>query len=97
MELLIPIIILVIAIAFILFLRYLAKYSKEPGEGTHIKYYTPQEEEMFMENDYIDEHSPENLSDQTLKNAILRNKLEKIEEKKMDRFGDFDHTRIDGK
>jgi len=55
------IILLAIGTAFVLFLRYLAKQSKSPGEGTHIKYYFPEEEE------------------------------------EMEKFGDFDHSRIDGK
>ena len=59
------IILLAIGTAFVLFLRYLAKQSKSPGEGTHIKYYTPEEE--------------------------------KGEEEEMEKFGDFDHSRIDGK
>ena len=56
------------------------------------------EEEMYIEND-IDEFSPENMiSDETIKRVVLRNKLQKIEnEKETKEFGDFDHTRIDGR
>jgi hypothetical protein len=52
----------------------------EPPEGTVITY---PDEGMFMENDYIDEYSPEQLElDETLKVLNLRKKLEQIEKER---------------
>ena len=51
----------------------------EPSNGTIIRY--PNEEEMFAENDYIDEFSPENIDlDKTLNILKLQNELNQIEE-----------------
>lgn len=52
--------------------------KSEPSNGTII---THPDEEMFAENDYIDEFSPENIDlDKTLNILKLQNKLNQIEE-----------------
>jgi len=59
-------------------------------------------DEVYMEND-MDKLSPDNIiSDELIRKIPLRNKLNKIEkerqtETEIKTFGDFDHSRIDGK
>ena len=60
--------------------------KKDPPNGTVISY--PDE----------DEHSPENIiSDDTLRRAILRNKLQKIDEERYQDDVDLDYQREDGR
>ena len=87
-----------VALIFVICLyRKAVKDGKEPPDGTHIKYPDP-DEEIFSEFNE-DEHSPENvISDELIKRVSLRHKLNKIaNEEEIEKFGDFDHTRIDGR
>ena len=55
-----------------------------------------EDEEVFMENDFVDEYSPESIiSDELIKVVSLKQKLKKIEEERIESF-DFDN-REDGK
>ena len=85
-------------IMFIYLLIQAIRDGKEPPNGTHI-IYPDEDEEIFSEFNEIDEHSPENvISDELIKRVSLRHKLNKIaNEREMKEFGDFDHTRIDGR
>ena len=87
-----------VALIFVICLyRKAVKDGKEPPDGTRIKYPDP-DREIFSEFNE-DEHSPENvISDELIKRVSLRHKLNKIaNEEEIEKFGDFDHTRIDGR
>ena len=79
-------------ISAILIIRMAMKDAEENMNDTIAKMYD------------MDEHSPESIiSDELIKKTNLRNKLNKIETKRdqteteIKTFGDFDHSRIDGK
>ena len=63
---------------------YIVRRSmKDAKEIEHPYYSSMEENEMFMENDYIDDHSPLSIDvDKTLKDLSLRNKLNEIEKKR---------------
>jgi hypothetical protein len=79
--------------------------KEEPSDGTIISY--PDLDLMDATHGGVmfisfpsdeDEHSPENtISDDTLKRAILRNKLQKIDEERHQDDVDLDYQREDGK
>lgn len=83
-------ILILTALAFIgaawLLLKAIVDGGEDPPDGTIILY--PDE----------DEHSPENtISDDTLKRAILQNKLQKIDEERRQDDVDLSYQREDSK
>jgi len=88
-------------ISAILIIRMAMKDAEENMNDTIAKLY---DEEIFSDLEEYNEHSSSNIQmNKALKNITLRNKLDKIEtereqtETEMISFGDFDHSRIDGK